>query len=185
MTCKKTSLFNLDYLTSEQSHNPLPSMATPRQVSRSAIELTRFTATAPHAYSKISALRNVAPPPASKSSSNRQKPASHSLPLYHTPRTHQSSQNDASPTLSLPITDSILPPPSALPRETPTEKVARLRAARFKERIKTIPLEERIIMQGRIWADRIHRSFVVFLLLFSGMSVFLGWQNLASTPLHA
>lgn len=135
------------------------------QMSRSATELTRFTATAPHAYAyaktyaKTSALRNVFSPAQSK---NRQ-PQPHSLP------SHRSPQFNASSSISHRNSTLSSPPPSS---ETPAEKVARLRAARFKARFAQIPLWDRVVVEGRIWADRAHRITVLFLLIASGMCFF-------------
>lgn len=127
-------------------------------MSRSAIELTRFTVTAPHAYAfvktyaKSSALRNGF---ALAQSKNRP-------PQLRSFSSHRSSYSNASP--SVPTSMQTYPPPSS---ETPAEKVARLRAARFKARMAQIPLWDRVVVEGRRWADRFHRITVYTLLLAS------------------
>lgn len=55
------------------------------------------------------------------------------------------------------------PPPP--PNETPAQKVARLRAQRERELMKNIPLWDRVVVQGRIWADRVHTITLFGLLL--------------------
>lgn len=135
-------------------------------MSRSAIELTRFTATAPHAYSKTSALRNVFLP---SKQSNRQPPL-HALPAHRSPQPNASSSIPSPP-----------PPPS----ETAAQKVARLRAARFKARMAQIPLWDRVVVEGRIWADRIHRITTSLILIASSMSVLENSTSFNFTPSYS
>ncbi|KAI4208999.1 MAG: hypothetical protein LQ351_008021 [Letrouitia transgressa] len=63
------------------------------------------------------------------------------------------------------------PPPP--PNETPAQKVARLRAQRERELMKNIPLWDRVVVQGRIWADRVH-TITLFGLLLSALVLFVG-----------
>lgn len=144
-------------------------------MSRSAIDLTRFTATVPHAYSKISTLRSAFSPAAAsvaKNSSSTRKlpsPPSHSLPSHFIPTPNASPSSPPRP-----------PPPR--PSETPAEKVARLRSARFEARKAQFSLWDRMVVGGRIWADRLHRITVYFLLLVSGMFLLNGSHLDHSTP---
>ncbi|KAL9607418.1 MAG: hypothetical protein Q9167_007671 [Letrouitia subvulpina] len=63
------------------------------------------------------------------------------------------------------------PPPP--PNETPAQKVARLRAQRERELMKNIPLWDLVVVQGRIWADRVH-TITLFGLLLSALILFVG-----------
>ena len=74
-----------------------------------------------------------------------------------------------------PSTTPKVQPPNATPKapgpkgETPQEKVKRLRAALDKSRAaKETPLE-RMILRGRVWADRAHRYTAAGLMGFTGM----------------
>lgn len=63
------------------------------------------------------------------------------------------------------------PPPP--PNETPAQKVARLRAQRERELMENIPLWDLVVVQGRIWADRVH-TITLFGLLLSACKVIPG-----------
>lgn len=107
-------------------------------MSRSAADATRFTATSPHAYSKTA-------PPQSKTT------PSHRFPNPNAPRK--------------PPTATQSTPPQT---ETPTEKVARLRAARLAQIEAQTTTWDRIVLRGRVWADRAHRVTIYTILGFSG-----------------
>lgn len=121
------------------------------RLSRSAVDATRFTATSPHAYSKPTPLRSAASAsiPSSASKSNT-PPYRFAAPNAAGKRPPQSA------------------PPGA-PTETPAEKVARLRAARLREREAQITNWDRVVVKGRSWADRAHKMTVYSLVTFSGM----------------
>ncbi|MDI1485896.1 MAG: hypothetical protein OHK93_004085 [Ramalina farinacea] len=67
--------------------------------------------------------------------------------------------------------------PSSPPRqETPHEKVARLRAERFAARASSLSRWERIVIRGRVWADRAHKitalSLIGFSIIAGGITAF-------------
>lgn len=129
-------------------------------MSRSVIELTRSTVSAPNAYVytnkyfRTSLLRNGF----SLAQSQNRQPQLRLFPSNRSPSSKAYSS----------ISHSLQPSP-ARPTESPAEKVARLRAARFKARMAQIPLWDRVVVEGRRWADRIHRTTVLILLLASSM----------------
>ena len=133
--------------TSAHLHKPNSLQSHKPTMSRSAADATRFTATSPHAYSKPTPLRSTASTPQSKST-----------PPYRFP-------NPNAPRKPPPATPSI--PPQT---ETPAEKVARLRAARFAEIEAQTTTWDRIVLRGRVWADRAHHVTVYAILGFSGTS---------------
>jgi len=57
--------------------------------------------------------------------------------------------------------------------ETPQEKVRRLRAAANRARDAKVSNFDRLIVSGRIWADRIHRVTALTLIGATGMASFL------------
>ena len=116
-------------------------------MSRSAVDATRFTATSPHAYSKPSALRTAA--------SNTFSPSS-------IPRSHTQPKNV--PPFQLP------PQGSGSPNETPAQKVARLRAQHASQKQGQISTWDRIVLRGRVWADRAHRATALGLISLTGQS---------------
>ncbi|EEH44099.1 uncharacterized protein PADG_00388 [Paracoccidioides brasiliensis Pb18] len=112
-------------------------------MSRSAADATRFTATGPYAYSK---------PAATSSPSSRWAGAG----------------NGPSNTARL------NPNPEGAKRETPKQKVERLRAeARAARYAKTFTPLDRLMMKGRIWADRAHKITVYTLIAASGIAAAL------------
>ena len=113
-------------------------------MSRSATDATRFTATSPHAYSKPSSLRAA--------SVNTFSPSS-------APRSHIQPRNLSKPTP---------PQRSGVPPETPAQKVARLRAQHEAAKLGEITRWEKIVIIGRVWADKAHRITVYSLIGFSG-----------------
>lgn len=122
-------------------------------MSRTVADATRFTATSPHAYSKpASILRTAAntfSPSASPSHPSR-KPA----PNAHAP-------NSPPP-----------PPPSSSQqqqqRETPHQKVARIRALRAAQKLNSLTLWEKTVIRGRRYADSAHRITVYGLMGATG-----------------
>lgn len=135
-----------------QNHTPPQQLIDNPTMSRSVSDATRFTATSPHAYSKPTPMRST-PSTYTASSSNFQNP-------YRFPK----PANKGSPSN---------PPPnpsghgSGPPEETAAEKVARLRAARLKEREAQVTTWDRIVLRGRVWADRAHKVTVYSLVGFS------------------
>ena len=131
------------------------------RLSRSAIDATRFTATSPHAYSKPSPLRSIAP-----SSSSTTAATPNAASRSNTSRTQLGREPTPNPA---PKFRPPMQPPGANSIETPAEKVARLRAARMREREAQVSRWERIVVRGRSWADTAHKATVYFLVTFSGM----------------
>lgn len=123
-------------------------------MSRSAAEATRFTATSPHAYAKPSPIR-ASPSTYSASSTPRPSPIAR---LDRNARTPPS-----------PIDPKKYVQGSAPPGETAAEKVARLRQARLREREAQMSTWDKIVIRGRVWADRAHRITVYTLLGSTGM----------------
>lgn len=131
-------------------------------MSRSAIDATRFTATSPHAYSKPFAIRSSSASATSTSSSS-----SHPLPpSFLSPL----SKKNALP-LQKPSHNSTSPSPQKF-AETPAQKVARLRAARYAAKYAEAPLWDRIVIRGRYVADKAHRITVYSLMGLTGKSSF-------------
>ena len=97
-----------------------------------------------------------------------------SLPLYKMPR----SAVDATRfTATMPHAHSKTPHISASPRtmpspnrpkETPQEKVARLKAAARRAKAGNISTFDRIVVRGRVWADRAHRIVTLSLVGLTG-----------------
>lgn len=131
-------------------------------MSRSAIDATRFTATSPHAYSKPFAIRS-----SSVSASSASSSSSHPLPpSFLSPL----SKKNALPSQQ-PSHNSTSSSPQKL-AETPAQKVARLRAARFAAKYAEAPLWDRIVIRGRYVADKAHRITVYSLMGLTGKSSF-------------
>jgi hypothetical protein len=59
------------------------------------------------------------------------------------------------------------------PGETPQEKVRRLRAAADRARDAQISTLDKVLVRGRVWADRAHRFTALSLIGATGMPVFL------------
>ena len=116
---------------------------------RSVVDATRFTATAPHMYSKPSSFRS----PASNTFSPSSNPGSRSLPRGPS----------SSPSQRIPPYNSPAKP------ETPAEKVARLRAAHVAQRNAQISQWDKIVVRGRIVADAAHRYTALGLIGLTGM----------------
>ena len=127
---------------------PLTSAMRPSQrLARSAIDATRFTPTSPHAYSRSSAILHSTASHAESPSSSFQP---NLPPRPSNPQPHQS------------------PRPSSPPTETPAQKVARLRAEHLRNRQPKLTLWERIVIRGRVIADRAHFVTAVFLIGLTG-----------------
>lgn len=73
---------------------------------------------------------------------------------------------------------------SAPPGETAAEKVARLRQARLREREAQITTWDRVVIRGRVWADRAHKVTVVSLLGFSIVAAAITGFALTDMILH-
>ena len=127
---------------------PLPLRPT---MSRSAADATRFTATSPHAYSKtfLRSPPSSANPP-SRSNTNPHRFSNPNAPRYPAPG-----------------------PKNIPPAETPAEKVARLRSSRLAEKEAQISKWDKIVVRGRLWADRAHKATAYSLISFSGMLALL------------
>lgn len=123
-------------------------------MSRTATDGTRFTQTSPHAYS------NPIP--------NRSSPSNSSTPRSRPqPQRPRNRNNNA---------------PPAGPIETPAQKVARLRAARMAAREAELTRWDRIVLRGRVWADRAHKITALSLIAFTGMSSSLVPIRLVAFP---
>lgn len=131
-------------------------------MSRSAIDATRFTATSPHAYSKPFAIRS-----SSASASSASSSSSHPLPpSFLSPL----SKKNALPSQK-PSHNPSTPSPQKF-AETPAQKVARLRAARFAAKYAEAPLWDRVVIRGRYVADKAHRITVYSLMGLTGLFSF-------------
>ena len=126
-------------------------------MSRSAADATRFTATSPHAYSKPSPTR--------------------SAPTYGTPSKKSIPRPQKPPPPGM--NPNVPPPP---PNETPQEKVARLRAQRIAARDAQLSTWERIVVRGRVWADRAHKFTALTLIGLTGKYFLLPLQRLCPYP---
>ena len=113
-------------------------------MSRSAADATRFTATSPHAYSKPSTLRSTGVNTFSPSSAPRSQ--------TQLPNASQTFQFRG----------------SGGPSETPAQKVARLRAQHEASKLGQITTWDKIVIRGRVWADKAHRITTMSLIGFSG-----------------
>ena len=136
-----------DKTSSALCHDNIESFRTldPEKMSRSATDATRFTATAPHAYTKTS-------PPRATNKSSTVIPSSQ-------------SQRPSNPP------DSQAPRPqssAAQPVETPAQKVARLRAEHAANKLGQFSRWDRIVVRGRYWADKAHRVTTYTLVGFTG-----------------
>ena len=145
-----TFTYTFTSLTSLNSDAPphlhiihLPPILQPT-MSRSVADATRFTATSPHAYSKPTPLRSAA------SASSKTTPP-HRFPNPNAPRKPPTGTQPTQPHV-----------------ETPAEKVARLRAARLAQLEAQYTTWDRIVLRGRVWADRAHRVTVYTLVGFTG-----------------
>lgn len=127
--------------------------APPHNMSRSAADATRFTATSPHAYAKPTPINRASPSTYSASSTPRSNP--------------NARLNPNAPTPPPPIDPKKGAHGNAPPGETPAEKVARLRQVRLREREAQITTWDRVVIRGRVWADRAHKVTVYSLLGFS------------------
>ena len=124
-----------------------------RTMSRSAADATRFTATSPHAYAKPTPINSASPSTHSASSKPQPNPKARLNPSVRTPPP--------------PIDPKTGAQGSAPPGETPAGKVARLREARFRERAAQITRWDRVVIRGRVWADRAHKITVTAIVGFS------------------
>ncbi|KAL8792838.1 MAG: hypothetical protein Q9195_004567 [Heterodermia aff. obscurata] len=116
---------------------------------RSAADATRFTATPPHAYSAPSSIRRAAAGTFSPSSSPYV-----SAPSSSNVQPNAADLNPSKPQNIRPAAPA--PPPRST--ETPAQKVARLRAARLAEKVAQVSTWDKVVVIGREWADRVHRT---------------------------
>jgi len=54
------------------------------------------------------------------------------------------------------------------PNETPAQKVARLREASRRAKIEQLTTWEKVVVSGRVWADRAHKVTATSLIALSG-----------------
>lgn len=54
------------------------------------------------------------------------------------------------------------------PNETPAQKVARLREAARRAKIEQLTTWEKVVVNGRVWADRAHKVTATSLIALSG-----------------
>ncbi|KAL9076110.1 MAG: hypothetical protein Q9161_001157 [Pseudevernia consocians] len=139
-------------------------------MSRAAANATRFTANSPHAYAKPTPINRASPSTYSASSTPRPNPNTRLNPNARTP-----------------------PPPidpkkgargSAPPGETAAEKVARLREARLREREAQMTTWDRVVIRGRVWADKAHRITVFSIIGFSIVTVAITGFALTDMIVH-
>ncbi len=122
-------------------------------MSRSAADATRFTANSPHAYATPTPINR--PPPSTSSASSK-------------PRHNPNVRLNPNPRIPPPPIDQRKGAQGSAPRgETPAEKVARLREARLREREAQITRWDRVVIRGRVWADRAHKISVYSIIGFS------------------
>ncbi|KAL8658560.1 MAG: hypothetical protein Q9202_007527 [Teloschistes flavicans] len=127
-------------------------------MSRTVADATRFTATAPHAYSKPSQIL---------------RSANTFSASPNTPSSSASATSIPSHLRQPPIPNPKMP--NAPPRpETPKQKVERIRAERMAQKLNSLTLWDRTVIRGRIWADRAHRITLYFLLTFSVLCFAVG-----------
>ncbi|CAF9921331.1 hypothetical protein IMSHALPRED_005151 [Imshaugia aleurites] len=115
-------------------------------MSRSAVDATRFTATSPHAYAKPTPIYRA--PPSTYSAASKPRPNPNA-------RLNPNARNPPPP-----IDPKKGPQGSAPTGETAADKVARLREARLRERAAQITTWDRVVIRGRVWADRAHKVTV-------------------------
>lgn len=132
-------------------------MRSSRRLLRSAADATRFTAASPHAHS--------APTPIRRAAAGTFSPS-------HAPQPKAANRNpgvspNARPTTPNSRPQAPAPPPQ--PTETPAQKVARLRAARLAEKASQVSNWDKIVVTGREWADRAHRTVAWGLIAFTGI----------------
>ena len=118
-------------------------------MSRSAADATRFTPTSPHAYSKPSSVRSAV----SNTFSPSSQPRPHSLPTSAKAPSGKPGSSAGFPSTS----------------ETAAQKVARLRAAHDAQKSAQVSTWDKIVVRGRVIADRAHRIVVYGLLGLTGM----------------
>lgn len=139
-------------------------------MSRSAADATRFTANSPHAYSKPTPINPASPSTHSASSTARPHPNARLNPIARTPPP--------------PIDPKKGPQGKAPPGETAAEKVARLRQARLREREAQRTTWDRVVVRGRVWADRAHKISVYSIVGFSIVATAVAGFALTDMILH-
>jgi hypothetical protein len=78
------------------------------------------------------------------------------------------TQTGPTATSKAPYKGTRIPIEPAPPNETPSQKVARLRAAAQRAKLAQGSTWDRVVHRGRIWADRAHRITATGLIGFSG-----------------
>ncbi|KAL8991466.1 MAG: hypothetical protein Q9169_007863, partial [Polycauliona sp. 2 TL-2023] len=117
-------------------------------MSRTVADATRFTATSPHAYSRPSSILRTA---ANTFSPSTNPSSSSSQPTYRKP---------PSSNARIPNSPPPPPPPSQQSVETPQQKVTRIRAQRAAQKLNSLTLWDKVVIRGRVYADRAHRITV-------------------------
>ena len=120
---------------------------------RSAVDATRFTPTGPYANGTGNGKQSI-------SASASPSP----------------SLSSSSPTSPLQFADP------APPNETPQQKVARLREAARRARAARITPYDKVVLFGRVWADRLHRGTVVVVVGATCMS--FQFQDIVHSVAH-
>ncbi|KAF2458058.1 hypothetical protein BDY21DRAFT_256950, partial [Lineolata rhizophorae] len=71
--------------------------------------------------------------------------------------------------------------------ETPAQKIARLRAMADKQKMLRNEMStfDKVILRGRVWADRAHRFTVYCLLGLGGMAVVLGAVSIVDMAIYS
>ena len=139
---------------------------------RSAADATRFTAASPHAHSAPTPIRRAA---GTFSPSHAPQPNAATRNPSVLPNARPAPPNSRPPA----------PPPPRQPTETPAQKVARLRAARLKEKAAQVSTWDKVVVVGREWADRVHRTVAWGLIAFTGIlsfPLFLLWFYFLPLP---
>ena len=77
------------------------------------------------------------------------------------------SSNVASSSTASPLPNRTMPGP---PGETPQQKVRRLREAAARARDAKVSGFDRVLVRGRVWADRAHRFTALSLIGITGLS---------------
>ncbi|MCJ1310792.1 hypothetical protein MMC25_004459 [Agyrium rufum] len=161
-------------------------MRPSQRLLRSAIDATRFTATAPHAYTlrstAVAAASSNTQSSPSRSSQRRDGNASSSnlKPLSSSASRPPPSSSSSSSSFS----HNPPPPPPSSPgsrgnnasgaaTETPAQKVARLRAEHARQRIPKLSAWEKVVLKGRSIADAAHFFVAVSLMGITAIAAVL------------
>lgn len=133
---------------------------------RSAADAIRFTAASPHAHSAPTPIRRAA---GTFSPSHAPQPNAANLNPSVSPTARPTTPNSRPQAPPPPNSRPQAPPPPPRPTETPAQKVARLRAARLAEKAAQVSNWDKVVVVGREWADRAHRTVAWGLIAFTGI----------------